>query len=52
MNGPGSKPGDEGLPYSPAETVIGGQPDNQPEPGLKPEHEVAGSREVRGPRED
>ncbi len=29
-----SKPGDEGLKYTPAADVIGGQPCNDPKPGL------------------
>ena len=32
--GPGSKPGDEGLPYKDPEDVLGGKPDGDPKSGM------------------
>lgn len=46
----GPKPGSEGLPYKDAAEVIGGQPDNQPQPGLNPGHEVKGGPNVKVPK--
>ena len=46
----GPKPGSEGLPYKNAEDVIGGAPDNQPEPGLNPAHEIKGTPTVKAPK--
>jgi hypothetical protein len=37
------KAGDEGLKYTPAADVIGGQPCNDPKPGLQPDKGVTGT---------
>lgn len=37
-----SKPGDEGLKYTPAADVIGGSPCNDPKPGLQADKGVTG----------
>jgi len=43
------KPGDEGLPYSSPEKVLGGPAEDNPEQGLKPEKGVKGGSSVKLP---
>jgi hypothetical protein len=44
------EPKESALPYKDVSAVIGGTPDNQPAPGLAPEHEVSGTSSVTPPK--
>lgn len=45
-----NEPKEKALPYKDASEVCGGAPDNQPAPGLAPEHEVSGTSTVKPPK--
>lgn len=45
-----SKPGDEGLPYKKAETVVGGPVEDQPQKGLGEGKGVKGGPSLKVPK--
>ena len=45
-----SKPGDEGLPYKSAESVVGGPVEDQPKAGLGADQGVKGGKKLQVPK--
>ena len=45
-----SKPGDEGLPYKSAESVVGGPLEDQPKAGLGSDQGVKGGPSLKVPK--